>query len=181
MGEANRRRAASKADIVWVARDTTSPWNLPEGPAGVLVCEIGSRGGLGRDVCRQAVDWMSQAVDSKPEALIMVTVGGFEDDPREALDIPEARQAFQWFGERMREIDDASGTQTPRMLNRLESTTRGIIMVAMGLLSESKMHLTTDDDPVLTKQWLEDQDRLEQARQQLAAELAAKAGTEPKQ
>jgi hypothetical protein len=186
MGEARRRRAAQTqrfkvgdAEVIGVARDSNSPFSLPHIPdAGAMICEIGRKGEMTRDLCREAADWTAGALDTQPGLLLALTVGGFDDDPREVLDIPEARQAFAWFGQRLEELDNADGSA--RLLNRLESLSRNLVLIAMGYLTPD--HLSYEDNPAaVQRQWEEDDARVRNADARYRAEQAAKANQGGKQ
>jgi hypothetical protein len=138
-----------------------------------MACEIARRGELTRQVCRDAADWTAKALDGQPGLMLMALVGGFEDDPREVLDIPEARQAFAWFGERLREMDEADGD--PRLLNRLESVTRGLVMVAMGLLPRTAVRIGAEYRPEVARQWQADVERVRASDAAYRAAQAARA------
>jgi hypothetical protein len=171
MGEAKRRKARmGEAEIIFLTRERTSPWQLPPGPAHVIAIELERKGFLTRDVCRKGADWMAGAAPLRPEALFMVTVGGFDDDPREVLDIPEARQAICWFGERLREIDLATTPKgaVPLLIGRLETVTMRIMQVAMGLVPRATLIPAKKGDPALALQMREDRERITR----LAAEAA---------
>jgi hypothetical protein len=180
MGEARRRFKLGDVEFVQVDRASTKGgWSLPEGGAGALVVELGAKGTFSRDECRASADWLSRAAPQAPGALVSVTVGGFDDDPREVLDIPEAYEAFGWFGERLREIDEASGQ--PALLNRLDTISAGIVLVSVGLWSRSRVRVASWDDPAITKQQRADRERIDKLDQTIQNHAVAAATKEQKQ
>jgi hypothetical protein len=187
MGEAKRRRGegglrsigwVGNTEFLGVARDATSPWSLPEVGAALIGCEIGTRGELTRELCREAADWTAKALDTQPGVMMVLTVGGFHDDPREVLDIPEARQAFAWFGERLRELDEAEGA--PRLLSRLDSFSRAVMLEAMGLI-KADITYTKPGAPALVAQHEADRARVKAADEAYRAAQAAGAAEKPRQ
>lgn len=180
MGEARRRLRLGNVEFVRVDRESTKGgWFLPEGDAGAFIVELGVKGAFSREECRASADWVSRASPQKPSALVNVTVGGFDDDPREVVDIPEAVEAFRWFGERLREIDEGSGQ--PDLLNRLDTISAAIVKVSMGLLSRDKLRVTSWDDPSVKAQHKADQARIDALDQIIANQAVATATKEPKQ
>jgi hypothetical protein len=177
MGEARRRFKLGDVEFVQVDRESTKGgWSLPAGEAGAFVVELGTKGALSRDECRASANWLSRAAPQAPGALVTVTVGGYEDDPREVLDIPEARQAFKWFGERLREIDEASGQ--PALLNRLDSISAALVLVSMGLWNRDRVRITDWDDPSVTEQQRADRDRIDKLDQTIKNHAVATATKE---
>jgi hypothetical protein len=186
MGEAKRRAAAQTqrfkigdAEVIGVARDSNSPFSLAHIPnASAMVSEIAAKGQITRELCREAADWTAGALDTQPGLMLILTVGGFDDDPREVLDIPEARQAFAWFGQRLQELDNADGT--PRLLNRLDQVSQELMLVAMGALKPARINYNLSW-PELSAQLTADADRVRDADARYRAEQAAKANQRGKQ
>jgi hypothetical protein len=180
MGEAKRRAAAEgqrikvgDAELIGFAREGNSPFNMPRVEnAACIVCEIATKGQITRDLVREGADWTAKSLDTQPGVLLILTVGGYDDDPREVLDIPEARQAFRWFGERLQELDIAD--DSPRLLNRLDKVSRELTMIAMGLMQPATINYNLTW-PKLMAQLDEDADRVREADARYRAEQAAKA------
>lgn len=180
MGEARRRLRLGNVELVLVDQEgTRHGWYLPDGGVGAFVVELGSRGALSREECRKSADWVSRAAPQKPGALVTVTVGGFDSDPREVVDIPEAAQAFAWFGERLREIDEAS--EQPPLLQRLDTISAGIVLVSMGLLRRHQLRVTDWDDPEVKAQDRADRTRIDALDQKITNEAVAAATRSSKQ
>jgi hypothetical protein len=180
MGEARRRLRLGSVELVRVDRKSTKGgWLLPEGDAGAFLVEIGVKGAFSREECRASADWVSRAAPQKPGALVVVAVGGFEDDPRQVVDIPEALEAFRWFGERLREIDEGSGR--PDLLNRLDSNSATILKVAMGLRDRNTVRIVGWDDPTVKAQNETDRARIDALDQTITNQAATTATKEPKQ
>lgn len=181
MGEAKRRAAASP-DYVFVEVDPGSPtagFEIPEVEAGVMLMQIGTRGRLTEQHCRAMADVLSRGVDRQPDAIVMATVGGFEADPREVLDIPEARAAFRHFGGRLRELDEKTGQ--PRLLNRLDSITRALVLAALELVPDRIIEFVDHDDPILKTQADADRDHFDRMKRRFEAAAAMEADRNRKQ
>jgi hypothetical protein len=82
------------------------------------------------EVALVAIEMMTFALAQKryPEAEFALVIGGFDDDPREVWDIPEAKHFFQVFlGAAKRMIP---GTIFDW---RLDTTTLGVVAMCLGV------------------------------------------------
>ena len=69
-----------------------------------LGIEIGCAGSLNRQNLRRAIRQMQQLIArTSPLTGIDIAIGGYDDDPREIYEIPEARQFIIGFAEGMME------------------------------------------------------------------------------
>lgn len=133
MGEANRKRTAGL--MVMPMADDPGANRLPPASVDVMACQIGERG-QPLEQATKAAEWLVRAADKQPGALILLAVAGWDDDPREVIDIPEAAALFRAFGERLMVFGERGAT----VANRLDRISRSILMVCLGLVPRE--HLT---------------------------------------
>lgn len=150
MGEKKRREAA---EVLVVARDEIGPRDLPPGDVDMLACEIAGKGDpVSRAV--QTADWVSIAARTKPGAVLSLSVSGFDDDPREVPDIPEAAALFKAFGERLVALDCVEGGQL--LFQRLDAISRTIMLVCMGIVPRSEVRIVEYTEADWTQRLQED-------------------------
>jgi hypothetical protein len=70
---------------------------FPGEPPEAVIVQIGEKGELTRVLARDAAEAMVTAREAYPEATLTLTVDGFDADPREIWDIPEARAYVRDF------------------------------------------------------------------------------------
>lgn len=68
-----------------------------EPPPDSVFIEIGGRGHLSEDTLREMARAPGLVHETYPQAVIQLTLGGYDDDPRSIWDIPEAAQYVRWF------------------------------------------------------------------------------------
>jgi len=178
MGEAKRRRAAGESGAgfpegVTVLSREAFPQRLPPGDVDILGVEIGAKGDLSDARAREAAEWIFRVAPQKPGAVISVTVGGYETDPREVHDIPEALRAFAVFARRLAQLEMAAGNT--RVADRLCGTTIGIILHAIGMVKRENVHITPLTVERATAEMQENQRRAAEAQARADAEDAAEA------
>lgn len=67
---------------------------------GYLLIEIGTKGKLSRQAARNKAHQLAQAMAVMPPTdVVDLSIGGFEDDPRELWEIPEARDFVVAFAD----------------------------------------------------------------------------------
>jgi hypothetical protein len=93
----------------------------------LVVCEIGAKGHLSRGDARLAArDWLAVAI-LKPDIPIGFSIGGYDDDPRELLDIPEVTDFLKiWAG------FWKDHYLLPSIRSRLLTECQGLLMYALG-------------------------------------------------
>jgi hypothetical protein len=175
MGERRRREAAAIAEIrgltfeeaVKLPREdvlrliedagaTVLDWTklrgnvIPGGEFDIASVEIARRGAPFAFAAR-AADLVAKAIGENPRMLISLMVGGFEDDPRELMDIPEALKYFAAYGERLQAIDAATSPQgsRPMLLGAHDELSRMLMLVGLGVIPRERVQLNVVpwDDP----------------------------------
>jgi hypothetical protein len=178
MGEAKRRRAAGEdgagfPEGVTVLSREAFPQRLPPGEIDVLGVEISAKGDMTDQRAREAAEWLFRVAPQKPGAVISATVGGYEDDPREVHDIPEALRVFAVFARRLAQLEMAAGNR--RIADRLCETTIGIILHAVGLVKRKDIEIVPLTVERATAEVRENKRRAQEAQARADAEDAAEA------
>jgi hypothetical protein len=99
-----------------------------EDEVALVAIEIGVRGDLTLGAVAQSVMAFALAQKRYPEAEFALVIGGYDDDPREVWDIPEAKHFFRVFlGAAKRMIP---GTMFDW---RFDTTTQGVVAMCLGI------------------------------------------------
>ena len=79
---------------------------------------------------------------SQPRAKLMVGVGGWDDDVRELMDIPEVLLFLEW----MAKAAEAHGFLRAWWWERIMPETRALMLLAAGLIGRGQIQITTEGD-----------------------------------
>ena len=99
-------------------------------PCGLVVWDIDTSEGLTPDAAVKAAYGMAVAARRYPGALLSVSLAGFDDDPRELVDIPEARDLLHWLGRGLEFFSEQPG----ELHGRLLEDHAALLAVCMGRL-----------------------------------------------
>jgi hypothetical protein len=64
---------------------------------GTIAIELGSRGRLTEHYAREAAGTFRQIRSHHPRVPIALSIGGYDDDPRELWQVPEVCRFVQWW------------------------------------------------------------------------------------
>lgn len=95
---------------------------------GTIVMEIGGRGHLGDDVLHRMCRGPALAHRQSPQAMIILTIGGYDEDPRELWQIPETREYIRNFC-KLSGLHDWRG----ELFQALDETTKALIITCKGV------------------------------------------------
>lgn len=156
----------------------------PGGEFDVASVEIAQRGAP-LSVAAEAADLTARILAESPRILISLTIGGYEEDERELMDIPDALTYFAAYGQRLQDIDRATSPPgAPAvLLFAHDQLSQMLMLVGLGIVPRSKVHLNlrTWDDPANSVQFAADMERAREAAARRMAAEAAEAKGAPKQ
>ena len=96
----------------------------------LVVWEIDISAGLTLETAEDAARRLDRVMRRFPEARIQFALPGFDDDPRELVDIPEACQFLRWMGEALILHGDEPGD----LIMRLDYAHALILAVCMEIV-----------------------------------------------
>lgn len=117
--------AVAEADLVFTTFENIA--QLPGEPPFAVIVEIGEKGDLTRASASAAATAMMNARQAYPNATLSLCLDGFDADPREIWDIPEART---YVGDVIATVFESFG---PDIVNRLNLDQPGYALVGVCL------------------------------------------------
>lgn len=134
------RGGSWKADIVLCAIEDAAEGRLPPGVPAVQLVQIGARGRMGEDIAREAAKAVMNISRACPDVEVQAVVEGYDDDPREVPDIPEALEQFRLFGSHLVAFQEETGHQV-----KLDELSVAFCMIANGVLPRSAVVFEPSD------------------------------------
>lgn len=126
-----------KAGRVMATEDILAGTPLPEGILGCMV-QIGAKGGMRRRYAVEAAQATLKLARQSPEAQFHPYVDGYDDDPREVLDIPEAAAQFRAYSSELTRLQDVTGYP---LRDRLTEQARVILLLCAGILPRDAVEI----------------------------------------
>jgi len=96
----------------------------------LVVWEIDTSGGLTLETAESAALGLASVMRRCPKARVQFALPGFDTDPRELVDIPEARRFLRQMGEALALYSEKPG----QLITRLDYSNVLILAVCMGLV-----------------------------------------------
>jgi hypothetical protein len=111
------------------------------GPIGTIIAQIGERGALTSDRASVAATAIVDARRIYPDATLTLCMDGYDDDPREIWQVPEAKAFVRRV---MAEVFAALGRDAMDRLN-LDPQTNALVGVCLGALRVTGRDPATGD------------------------------------
>jgi hypothetical protein len=132
------------SEIVGYGRDGVDSGKLPPGDGGRLFVpiSIGARGSLSKQRARDGARAWHEAVRRNPKAFFMISLLGYDEDPREIWEIPEAARYVRWWAkytgmDDLKTADRFFGTQSAIGNSGISVATSGMgFLMACGVFGE---------------------------------------------
>jgi hypothetical protein len=107
-------------------------------PYDAVIYEAGSRGALSQPARRAAE--FAAAVRASPAAELSVTIGGYDSDPRELMDIPEVMAFLREFMQHLGGLFNSDEREA--LLDRLSIECRALLLLAAGAITREQITIT---------------------------------------
>ena len=122
----------------------------------VLIVEFGRRGDLTDEEANEAAEFITQIGRIRPTLLVVLSIGGFDEDIRQLIDIPECAQHFRQLFKALKQFDPVD--TEPAVLEQIESQSRVLLSMAMGHAPRSALDIRPTNDIELLQKFLIDLD-----------------------
>lgn len=99
----------------------------------MIVWEIDTSGSLTMESAEDTAWNLARVMQRWPDARVQFALPGFDEDPRELVDIPEARRFLRQMGETLALYSERPG----QLITRLDYGNVAILAVCMGIVPRS--------------------------------------------
>lgn len=149
--EANVHREA-RSRIILADKATRSTIDLNSITEPIIIVEFGRRGDLTDEEASKAAEFMIRVANVRPNTLMSIAIGGFDDDPRRITDIPECANHLRRLYLEVKRRYPKDGN--PSVWDQLESQSRVLLDIAMGYAPRDALDIKpTEDIEIIAQFW----------------------------
>lgn len=149
--DANAHRDALRR-IIHADNKTRASMDLNSVEGEIMIVEFGRRGDLTDEQSNEAAEFMVRVARVRPNILISIAVGGFDNDPRRVTDIPECADHFRRLYLALKNL----GPEGDAVFAQLETQSRALLKIAMGYAPRGSLIIKPEGDIRVKEQFWHD-------------------------